>query len=135
MKKIALAIALFCLTSAHAKLLELETADQFKELIANSTVPVMVQFSAYWCGPCKDLKATLTKVANDYTDDKVIIAYVDAYVNTSLKSYLQGGYPTVRTFRKNELTTPAFVGSKSESYVRTFIEGLVNGERDEFCPL
>ncbi len=105
--------------------LELKNGTEFEELIKNSNVPVVVQFSAYWCGPCQNLKAVFKKVAPSYSDSDVKLAYVDAYVNSQLKKYLQGGYPTVRTFNKGELTTPAFVGSNSESYVRNFIDKLI----------
>jgi thioredoxin-like negative regulator of GroEL len=51
---------------------------------------------------------------------------VDAYVNSDLKKYLQGGYPTVRTFVQGQLGSHSFVGSKSESYVRQFIDSVIN---------
>ncbi len=142
MKAILLAMTLFCFASANGAFLELQDADEFQDLIKNSTVPVVVQFSAYWCGPCQNLKATFKRVAPSYQDSQVRLAYVDAYENSSLGSYLQGGYPTVRTFLGGKLTEPAFVGSQSESYVRQFIDGLIDEEAvpedglesGRFCP-
>lgn len=136
MKKIILAIALFVVTSAQGALVELDTTQEFKNLIAGAQVPVLVQFSAAWCGPCKALKAVMLKVAPSYTDDQVILAYVDADINSSLKSYLMGGYPTVRTFLNGTTTSASFVGSKSESFVRSFVDDLIadRGEAN-FCSL
>lgn len=136
MKKLLVVLAVFSII-AKADLIELNDTQEFKALINESTVPVVVQFSAYWCGPCQNLKGVLHKVAPSYNDSQVKIAYVDAYVNSALQTYLQGGYPTVRTFKSGKLMSPAFVGSKSESSVRSFIDGLINEGEVEggFCPI
>lgn len=127
MKKFFFMILLCVATSAPAAFVKLETAAEFKDLIQNSQVPVIVQFEAYWCGPCQNLIATFNNVAPSYDDNQVRLAYVDAYVNKSLQTYLQGGYPTVRTFSKGTLTSPSFVGSQAESELRSFIDGVISG--------
>ena len=119
-----LATTLFCF-AGRADLKELKNAAEFRALVQQTKVPVIVQFAAYWCGPCQELKDMLTDIAPDYADDKVIVAYVDAYVNSELKSYLQGGYPTVRTFRQGKLASEKFVGSAPESFVRNFIDSVI----------
>lgn len=125
MKNLALFLGMFYAISSSAALLELKGADDFDDLVNNASVPVMVQFSAYWCGPCQDLKATVKRVASDYSDSEILLAYVDAYVNKSLGKYLKGGYPTVRTFNNGKLRKKSFVGSKSASYVRNFIDSVI----------
>ena len=54
---------LFCTTLAHAGLTEFSQS-QFTNLL-NAGKPVVVKFSAVWCGPCKQIAAPFTEVAND----------------------------------------------------------------------
>jgi len=57
------AFILFCTTLAHAGLTEFSQS-QFTNLL-NAGKPVVVKFSAVWCGPCKQIAAPFTEVAND----------------------------------------------------------------------
>jgi thioredoxin 1 len=109
-------------------LVELKSMEEFNEAIANNSVPVLVQFSAYWCGPCQRLKEKLVKIAPEYSMDKIRLYYVDAYVLADLKKYLQGGYPTSRVFVNGETTKSSFVGDKSEAEVRRFLDQVVKEE-------
>src|SRR5262245_47244263 len=97
MKKLILVIGLLFVCSVRAEFVILETVDEFENFIKTPNVPVLVQFSASWCQPCQQLKATFQRVAPSYNDSQVRLAYVDADENSSLQHYLQGGYPTVRT--------------------------------------
>lgn len=115
--------------SAVNSLIEFETAEEFELAIKSSNVPVVVQFSAHWCKPCQRLKEKMKNIVVDYSQDKVQVCYVDAHVNTSLKKYLDGGYPTVRVFSNGKLTKNSFVGNKSESYLRNFLDQLTKEEK------
>lgn len=128
MKRVALVLSMLC-AFAKADVIVLNSSQEFRELVAESTVPVMVQFSAAWCGPCQQLLGVLKKVAKSYNDSQVMIAYVDADIHADLQKYLMGGYPTVRTFSTGKVAGASFVGSKSESYLRSFIDGVVKGGR------
>ena len=46
--------------------------DSFKEEVLDSDKPVLVDFWAEWCGPCKILTPTINEVADDYKDKAVI---------------------------------------------------------------
>lgn len=116
----------------------LNNGAEFRQLVKDSQVPVIVQFSAYWCNPCQNLKATFTTVAKDYTNDQVMLAYVDAYENAELKTYLLGGYPTTRTFFAGKLLAKKFVGSNTEAFVRDFVDSVIADPTTEalsFCPV
>ncbi len=125
MKKLAIVFALLSVINAKAAFIELNTTAEFEKLVATSTVPVVVQFAAYWCGPCQDLKGKFHAVESSYSDTKVRLAYVDAYVNSTLQKYLQGGYPTVRTFVNGKVTSQSFAGSVAESTLRAFIDAAI----------
>lgn len=136
MKKVACLMSLLFCFVALPDFKILDNAAEFKAMVQESQVPVIVQFSAYWCNPCQALKATFTKIATDYTDDKVILAYVDAYENTELKTYLLGGYPTTRSFFNGKLLSKKFVGSNSEQYVRDFVDSVIEDPTNaNFCPV
>ncbi|WP_372366890.1 thioredoxin family protein [Candidatus Uabimicrobium sp. HlEnr_7] len=111
--------------SAVNTVIEFKTTAEFELAVKSSTVPLMIQFSAYWCGPCKNLRTVLDKVAPQYSENKIQICYVDAYVNTELKKYLEGGYPTVKVFSNGKMTKSFFVGSKNENFVKNFIDGII----------
>ena len=58
------AFILFCTTMAHARLVELTQSQQFTDLL-NAGKPVVVKFSAVWCGPCKQIKTPFEQVTNE----------------------------------------------------------------------
>lgn len=51
--------------------------DNFDEEVLNSNVPVLVDFNANWCGPCKMLKPILEEIASNYETTKIVSINVD----------------------------------------------------------
>ena len=73
--------------------------DSFEENVVNSEVPVLVDFSAAWCGPCKALAPIIDEIARDY-DGRLNVFQVDVDENQDLAGrYKIFSVPTLLVFK------------------------------------
>ncbi|RHZ61873.1 hypothetical protein Glove_345g48 [Diversispora epigaea] len=101
------------------KILEATDAD-FKKLVLESKEPVIVDFYADWCGPCKLLAPILERVVKD--NKKVTLVKLNTDNNQELaEKYSITGLPTVCSFHKGK-NFDRFIGVISEGRVREFVE-------------
>tara|TARA_B100001057_G_scaffold379252_1_gene384725 strand:+ start:156 stop:1025 length:870 start_codon:yes stop_codon:yes gene_type:complete len=109
--------------------------DQFvEEVIEKSkTVPVIVDFWAPWCGPCKQLTPTLEKVVNNKSG-KVILAKVNVDENQGIASQLNiQSIPTVYGFVDGK-PIDAFQGAQPESKVETMVNKMIDASPGNKIP-
>lgn len=80
-----------------AELQHISEAD-FQNEVLDATLPVMVDFTAVWCAPCKMLDPVVKDLANEWTD-KVKVVKLDVDNNPSLAmQYQVMGVPTLMLF-------------------------------------
>ena len=71
------------------------TDANFEEAVTNSSGPIVVDFSASWCGPCKMLEPILEELATEYKG-KVAVAHVDVdHAQTSAAKFRVMSVPTM----------------------------------------
>jgi len=78
------------------------TADNFQEEVLNSDIPVLVDFWAVWCGPCKMLTPVVHEIAAEHPEIKVCSVNVDDEMELAQKFNIMS-IPTLLIFNKGEM--------------------------------
>lgn len=97
------------------------TDDSFEQEVLQSSNPVLVDYWADWCGPCKMIAPVLDEIADEY-DGKVRIAKlnIDENPNTPPRYGIRG-IPTLMLFKQGEVEATK-VGAVSKSQLTAFID-------------
>ena len=101
------------------------TDEQFKETIETAGQPVLVDFWAPWCGPCRAVAPILEELAEEYAG-KVLIAKVNTDQNQlTPMQYGVRGIPTMVLFRDGQ-EIDRFVGALPKDSLRQWLDSAVD---------
>ncbi|MEM1110877.1 MAG: thioredoxin TrxA [Pseudomonadota bacterium] len=96
----------------------------FDEEVLNSEVPVLVDFWAEWCGPCKMIAPVLDEIAGEY-GEKLKVAKVDVDANPDIpQKFGIRGIPTLIVFKGGNAEATK-VGALSKSQLTEFIQETI----------
>ena len=103
----------------------LEITDaNFEEIVLKSDKPVMVDFWATWCGPCRMVGPIVDEISNDY-DGKAVVVKIDVDANQEFAAkYGVRNIPTVLIFKNGEVVDKQ-VGVAPKATYTEKLEALV----------
>jgi thioredoxin 1 len=97
------------------------TDDSFESDVLQSSQPVLIDYWAEWCGPCKMIAPVLDEIAKEYGEKlKVAKLNIDENPNTPPKYGIRG-IPTLMLFKNGEVEATK-VGAVSKSQLVAFID-------------
>jgi len=95
--------------------------ESFEEEVLQSERPVLIDYWAEWCGPCKMIAPVLDEIATEYSDRlKVVKLNIDDNPQTPPKYGIRG-IPTLMVFKNGQVEATK-VGSVSKAQLTAFLD-------------
>ena len=100
--------------------------DNFDSVVIDSDKPVLVDFWAEWCGPCKMLTPTINAISEEYSDKSVVVKVnVDESPSIATKYGIRS-IPSLLFFNKGEVSEQR-VGAVSKEELTSVLDKLIEG--------
>ena len=100
------------------------TDSSFEDEVLKSDTPVLVDYWAEWCGPCKMIAPVLDEIAKDYSGKlKICKLNIDENAETAPK-YGVRGIPTLMLFKDGEVAATK-VGALPKSKLKEWVESVI----------
>jgi len=127
MKKIffSIAFAVLAISNLSAAVTEIKTVDEYNNLVTRSTTPVVIDFYATWCPPCKRMSPIFDKLSKEFdgavrfvkinTDSSALSSIVSQFNIRSIPTFI---------FKKGQ-TSSRRTGTIPESELRGIIQDLL----------
>ena len=108
----------------NSSIINIQDSDDFTERVANNSLPVIVDFHATWCGPCKILGPRLEALVAEQ-EGKVIMAKVDIDELSDIAiDHGVEAVPTVLAMKQGQILDK-FVGVKDNDQLASFVNKLI----------
>ena len=107
-----------------SKVVIVENKDDFQNEVINNEVPVLVDFWAEWCGPCKQLAPLVEEASNEFKD-KIKVCKIDVDVNRDIAAeYGIRSIPTLMIF-ENGMLVGTEIGALTKLQLEEFIRSKI----------